>query len=315
MSDQIYDQGAAPATGPDVQALYNSFMHNFEPTDKQTVLVPGGGTLPQEMPDIHAGTLKPSLKASEQDCGPEPYKPQGKVGSPVQELEKLRQYERNLATQTLQTIGKADLSHFGQPSQEAQGVVRKFLEAPDKKTALKDLQPDFNRVIAGADSEFNRVEKRTMPAIDAAKQSYREANTQYNGTFFKAVEASENLPPDKKEAAKALFNKVAVDGAELPAKSTLAKTFGNQPEFMAHLDKLAASQKGVFRAEEALGQAGKPLVEAALEQDRSRIAYERAAQSAGDKTLARSIDAERQLLAQQTRDTLTAPKDLLASLK
>jgi|GEM_PF-2998619 len=322
MSDQIFSQPTSPATGSGVQTMYESFMQNFQPKDKMTMMAPGGVDLPAEMPEIHGGMIKPALPGKDDNCAPdlktgetkEGAERQGDTKQPAAGLkvdsEKQRLNEQALATGTLNTIARADLRHFADTSKEAQAVVRKFLNAEDRKTALKELGPEFNRVIGKADTEFTRVEDKTLPDIVNAKEQYRHANTHYNGEFFDTVAAANILPPDKQAAAKKLLDKIAIQGAEVPPRDELVKTFRGHEPFLSSLERLADAQKGVFKADQELNTAGKPLLQAALEQDRARIAYERAAQSVGDRNLARSIDAERKLLAEQTRDQLAAPKDL-----
>lgn len=220
------------------------------------------------------------------------------------------QNERLLATQTLEAIAGADLRSFGPQARAAQEVVKKFLGEGDRAAALKKYGPEFDRVIGNADKSFAQVSERAMPGLNAAKQAYASANGDYIKKFFRTEAQAEKLPENQRRTAKSLLSGVALNGTEIPGNAELARTFGKQPEFLHQLEQLSRSQQNVIKAGDSIDTAGKPILNAAMEQDRARIAYERAAQSVGNKSLAKSLNAERDLLAEQTKQLLSPPTDL-----
>jgi hypothetical protein len=225
---------------------------------------------------------------------------------------------RALADKTLHSIAiaNADARGFGKPSRDAQAVVKQFLaeKAPladkDKPSALKKLGPAFDLAIRGADNTYTQVEKGAEPNIKAAKEGYIVANSTYNDTFDQTLDAAKGLPEASQKRAAMLLAQVSINGAELPGKDELTKVFKNNPEFLSLVLKLADDQKSVFTASHSLDGANKPVLEAALEQDRTRLAYERAAQSVGNVSLAKSIDAERGLVAEQVKELTDYPEEL-----
>jgi hypothetical protein len=229
---------------------------------------------------------------------------------------------RALADKTLHAIAiaNADARGFGQPSRDAQAVVKQFLaeKAPlgdkDKPAALKKLGPAFDQAIRGADNTYAHVEKEAEPSIKAAKEGYIVANSTYNNTFDQTLEAAKALPEASQKRAAVLLAQVSLNGAELPGKDELTKVFKHDPAFLSSVLQLADHQKSVFTASHTLDGANKPVLEAALEQDRSRLAYERAAQSVGNVSLARSIDAERKLVAEQVKELTDYPEELRKDL-
>ncbi len=191
--------------------------------------------------------------------------------------------------------------------------LREKASLPDKEkpAALKKLGQSFDQAIREADNAYAQTESQADPSIRAAsRRASIVANSSYYHSFNDALEQAKRLPAADQPKAALLLGAVKLDGAELPDHKELSKTFKNDPQFVQALTQLGKNQKGVFAASKSLEQANKPLVDAALEQDRARLAYERAAQSVGSYQLAKSIDAERKLLAAQTLQLTKEPEEI-----
>jgi hypothetical protein len=345
MTDVIHNQPTtAPADNP-LQSLYHSVIHGFDKLTGQPETAPRETSGPlQLMPEIHG---RPSTTAPTKD-GAHPHSqvvekaaPGAKSGStagdhlpatrltdghipiPTSRPHDLQPAKpkvdgpKALADKTLHAIARTDLSNYGKPSQEAQDVVRGFLaekaQLPpkDKGEALKHFAPGFNLAIRNADGEYVKAEKETTPGIKAAKEGFVQANSTYNYNFDNNTELAKSLPEGRdKQMMTNLLKKVGEEGYEMPKKDDLVKAFHGNPQVLDSLLKLVDSQKSVFGAVDNLTTAATPLMKAALEQDRTRLAYERAAQSVGNKDLARSIDDERSLLAERTQSMVVPPKEL-----
>lgn len=291
--------------------LYNSVMRGVDfqkiSTDA-TSGTPNGAPL-QLLPEIHGAHPNPA-PSDHHNVQP------GAKGAPELGSHPQTPDARALADKTLHEIALADGHDFAKPSRAAQDVVRQFLEekdhltAKDKASALKKLGPAFNQAISAADTNYIKIERQAEPAIKEAKELYTEANSNYHDGFSKTLQAAKNLPTVEQKEAILLLSKVAARGAEFPSKNELAKAFKDNPHFLQSLLQLALDQKAVISTQDRLDSATKPVLDAALEQDRTRLAYERAAQSVGDKNLAKSIDAERRLLAEQTKELIERPTEV-----
>ncbi|MBU6455164.1 MAG: hypothetical protein KGS72_25565 [Cyanobacteria bacterium REEB67] len=344
MTDAIHNQQtAAPVENP-LQSLYNNVIHGLDKLTGPSETATRENAAPlQLMPEIHgrpnfvqtkdaahpqnraggkaasgdkhastAGAHLPATSLTDSHV-PVPTPRPHDLQPPKPKIDG----QKVLADKTLHAIARTDLSNYGRPSQEAQDVVRGFLAekaqlAPkDKGEALKHFAPGFNLAIRNADGEYVKAEKETAPAIKAAKEGYVQANSLYNYDFDNTIDLAKSLPEGQdKEKMTNLLKKVGEEGYEMPKKDDLVRAFHGNPQVLDSLLQLVESQKSVLGAVNNLENATKPLINAALEQDRARLAYERAAQSVGNKDLARSIDVERGLLDERTRDLIAPPTEL-----
>lgn len=297
MTDQInYAQTTTAATGENLQNLYNHWVKNFDPALNLNSIVAGKiPGLESPCDTIDTGVNLPPLEIRPN-------------GAPAPRL--TPEQEKSSARETLSAIAGADLSTYGQPSREAQAVVKEFLAQKDPGAALQKCDGAFNKVIEGADNTYTQIKDKHMPAVQEAKKDYIAVNTEYNREFFRVSDAAEKLPPGMKEKAREFLAHVALEGTELPGRAELTSTYRGQKEFIEKMVGLAQKQGAVIAAGDRLDNAGKPILDAALEQDRARIAYERAAQTAGNFTRAHEIDKDRGRRAEQTKDLLGPPTEL-----
>jgi hypothetical protein len=335
MADNIISNNAAIAQTDSPQAPYNNLVQGLDFSTAK-----GGATYQlvdeplQLLPEIHGKPSKPSYSEGQTDHSPPAKAPTDK-GVPLptprpHDLGQVRDTKappakasdsKALADKTLHVIAAADGKDFAQPSREAQAVVKQFLaeKAPladkDKLTTLKKFGPAFDQTIKLADTAYVTAEQQAVPGIKAAKEGYIVANSNYNQTFDDTLEAAKGLPAPLQQKAAMLLAQVGINGAELPGKDELTKAFKNNPQFLDSVLGLANDQQSLFKATKALEAANKPVLDAALEQDRTRLAYERAAQSVGNQSLAKSIDAERKLVAEQTKELTDPPEELRKVLK
>ena len=334
MKDAIQDAPhtaqQAPVENP-LQSLYNGVMHGFESlTGKQEAPPPPSHSGPlQLMPEIH-GHVRPSKDVqTNHDHAPRSHDAKSAVNAKdatgtreatdtqAPKAVKAPETSQMLADRTLDKIANADLKGWQQPSQEAQDVVRGFiaeksqLADKDKGQALKHFEPGFNTAIRNADSAYVSAEKQALPNITIARDTFVRNNSNYNADFKDAVDAAKGLPDGKeRESAARLLQKVGRDGAKMPQKEELAAVFSSDPKVLQSLMNLVDSQKSVFSANHQLDTAAKPVLNAALEQDRARLAYERAAQSVGNRDLAHSLDQERKQVVGHALDLATAPDEI-----
>jgi hypothetical protein len=340
MKDAIQDapQTAqqAPVENP-LQSLYNGVMHGFETlTGKSEAPPPPAHGPLQLMPEIyghakthnvqkdtpkdtpHSHTVAAKPHDSKPDAGPA----REAKDSKDTKAGKASETPQMLADRTLDKIAKADLKGWQQPSQEAQDVVRGFiaekqqLPAKDKGQALKHFEPGFNLAIRNADSAYVTAEKQALPNITIARENFVRNNSTYNSDFKDAVSAAKTLPEGKeRDSAARLLAHVGGDGAKMPKKEELTAVFNSNPRVLDSLMTLVDSQKSVFDANRQLDTAAKPVLNAALEQDRARLAYERAAQSVGNRDLARSLDSERRQVVGHALELASPPEELRSVTK
>jgi hypothetical protein len=224
--------------------------------------------------------------------------------------------QQALADKTLRAIAAGDPATMAQPSRDAQTVVKQFLDAKskvadkDKAAVLKDFAPAFDKAITEADTNFARIEKQSEPNMKAAREGYIVANSNYTQSVKSSIETAKNLPEPARTKAELLLAQVAVNGAEMPSDKDLARAFKDQPGFLTELRTISTQQQAVFAAAKNLDAANKPVLDAALEQDRTRLAYERSAQSVGNWSLAKSIDAERKLVDELTIGLTEVPDEV-----
>jgi hypothetical protein len=322
MADNIISSAPAIARADSSQLSYNAGANAADLYTSQGDRSPFHqvGAPLQLMPEIHGMPSKPSpgegqtnhLPKSDQAVPMPKPRPHDVVKTPAQKV---------LADKTLHVIAAANSKDFGPPSLQAQAVIKQFLAEKanladkDKPAVLKKMAPDFDHAIRTADNAFIQIQKEADPKIKGAQEKYIEVNSDYNQSFEDAKAAAKGVQSTDQAKAALLLAGVAVQGAELPDKDKLTKVFKNDPEFLNTLLQLGQDQKSLFAAANNLDAANKPVLDAAVEQDRTRLAYERAAQSVGDKPLAKSIDAERVLLAEQTFELTKTPEELRRVIK
>lgn len=183
----------------------------------------------------------------------------------------------------LENVLQIPKEQIGPGAEMAQAAAKQYLEdRAQGKDALSSGAPQFEAAIAQSDKDFQTAKTETWPAIQMALMNGAALEAQGMREMQRAKGIVGNIDGDKQQSVSAMTGMMLDKAVSPEMKETLRAELKQYPGLLESIDRMTDNAAKQSLAADALKEAQKPLMQAALETAATRMIYAKAMEMSGN---------------------------------
>lgn len=176
----------------------------------------------------------------------------------------------------------------------SQDAAKEFAASGDKQAAMTKLEPKFTAAEEQSDKDFGRAMGQNWSKVLTARKDVQMGVNMMMSMEMRTKGSIEALPQEKQQGATAMVGLILDDNVPKATRDHLRAALKDYPGVGENVDQMLKVGQNLSKAMQAVQEAQKPLMQAAVEQTATRLVHAKALEQAGETSKAQIMKMQAQ---------------------
>lgn len=223
---------------------------------------------------------KPEQTLPDGDSAPKP------EANPRREQQAEQRAERSPAKDIIDGLIKMPKDKISAGLGMSQDAAKEFATSGDKSAAMAKLEPKFAAAEEQSDKDFGRAMGQNWSKVLSARKDVQMTVNNMMATEMKTKATIETLPQEKQQGVMGMVGLIMDENVPKATRDYLRGALKEYPGVGEGVDQMIKLNQTMGKNMQAMQEAQKPLLQAAMEQTATRLVHAKALELSGETSKA-----------------------------